>query len=62
MMPFKLAKGQINQKADWRAIDSPSKSTNKFVLFALLLFTANKIYGLPKLLSVLSDLYPLQGK
>ena len=35
-------KGQIKSKADWRALDSPKKQTNKFVLFAFLLFTANK--------------------
>ena len=28
-------KGQIKPKADWRAIDSPKKGTNKFVLFAV---------------------------
>ena len=35
-------KGQIKPKADWRAVDSPKKQTNEFVLFAFLLFTANK--------------------
>ena len=35
-------KGQIKPKADWRAVDSPKKRTNEFVLFAFLLFTANK--------------------
>ena len=35
-------KGQLISKADWRAIDSPKKRTDKFVLFAFLLFTANK--------------------
>ena len=35
-------KGQINSKADWSAVDSPKKRTNEFVLFAFLLFTANK--------------------
>ena len=64
---FKNGKGQIKLKAYWRAVDSPKKQTNEFVLFAFLLFTANKtnsffrflgrIYGTPKLLSVLSDLY-----
>ena len=29
-------------KADWHAIDSPKKRTDKLVLFAFLLFTANK--------------------
>ena len=28
-------KGQIKPKADWRAIDSPKKRTNKFGFFAL---------------------------
>ena len=37
-----LGKGQIKPKADWRAVDSPKKRTNEFVLFAFLLFTANK--------------------
>ena len=37
-----MAKGQLISKADWRAIDSPKKQTDKFVLFAFLLFTANK--------------------
>ena len=35
-------KGQIKPKADWRAIDSPKKRMKEFVLFAFLLFTANK--------------------
>ena len=35
-------KGQIKSKADWRAIDSPKNRTDEFVLFAFLLFTANK--------------------
>ena len=35
-------KGQLISKADWRAIDSPNKRTDEFVLFAFLLFTANK--------------------
>ena len=35
-------KGQLISKADWRAIDSPKKRTDKFVLFAFLLFRANK--------------------
>ena len=37
-----IIKGQIKPKADWRAVDSPKKRTNEFVLFAFLLFTANK--------------------
>ena len=37
-----MAKGQLISKADWRAIDSPKKQTDKFVLFAFLLFMANK--------------------
>ena len=37
-----LIKGQLISKADWRAIDSPKKRTDEFVLFAFLLFTANK--------------------
>ena len=39
---FFFAKGQIKPKADWRALDSPKKQMNEFVLFAYLLFTANK--------------------
>ena len=40
---FKVyAKGRLISKADWRAIDSPKKQTDQFVLFAFLLFTANK--------------------
>ena len=35
-------KGQLISTADWRAIDSPKKQTDEFVLFAFLLFTANK--------------------
>ena len=31
----KGTKGQIEPKADWRAIDSPKKQTNKFVFFLL---------------------------
>ena len=29
-----ISKGQIKPKADWRAVDSPKKRTNEFVLFA----------------------------
>ena len=36
------AKGQLISKTDWLAIDSPKKQTDEFVLFAILLFTANK--------------------
>ena len=39
---LELTKGQLISKADWRAIDSPKKRTDEFVLFAFLLFTANK--------------------
>ena len=28
------SKGQLISKADWRAIDSPKKQTDEFVLFA----------------------------
>ena len=35
-------KGQLISKADWRAIDSPKKRMDKFVLFAFSLFTTNK--------------------
>ena len=36
-------KGQIKPKANWRTVDSPKKErTNEFVLFAILLYTANK--------------------
>ena len=58
-----MLKGQIKPKADWHAVDSPKKRPNEFTLFAFLLLTANKtnsfvgrVYGAPKLLSVLSDL------
>ena len=33
---------QLISKADWRAIDSLKKQADEFVLFAFLLFTANK--------------------
>ena len=33
---------QLISKADWHAIDSLIKQTEKFVLFAFLLFTVNK--------------------
>ena len=39
---FQDTKGQIKPKADWHAVDSPKKRANEFVLFAFLLFTANK--------------------
>ena len=39
---MKNGKGHLISKADWRAIDSPKKRTEEFVLFAFLLFTANK--------------------
>ena len=28
-------KGQMNRKADWRAVDSPKKRTDEFDLFAM---------------------------
>ena len=37
-----LTKGQLILIADCRTIDSPKKRTDEFVLFAFLLFTANK--------------------
>ena len=37
-----VRKGQSISKADWRAINSPKKRTDEFVLFAFLLFTANR--------------------
>ena len=40
--PIAQTKGQLISKADWRAMDSPKKRTDKFVLFAFLLFMANK--------------------
>ena len=61
-----VTKGQIKPKADWHAIDSPKKQTNKihFVCFFAFLSKQNKfvrlffgrIYGKPILLLVLSDL------
>ena len=39
---YVYSKGQLISKADWRAMDSPKKRTDEFVLFASLLFTANK--------------------
>ena len=61
---FVFFKGQIKPKADLRAVGSPKKWTNEFVLFAFLLFTANKTNSFIhffsssalELLSVLSDL------
>ena len=35
-------KGHLILKADWRAIDSPKKRMDEFVLFAFLLFTSNE--------------------
>ena len=58
-------KGQIKPEADWRAVESPIKWMNEFVLFAFLLSQQTKqilcsffgrLNGAPKLLSVLSDL------
>ena len=37
-----MCKGQLISKADWSTIDSPQKITDEFVLFAFLLFMANK--------------------
>ena len=37
-----MVKDQLKPKADWRAVDSPEIRTNGFVLYAFLLFTANK--------------------
>ena len=66
LLDWKPAKGQIEPKADWSAVDSPKKQTNEVVLLPFLFFTANKpnlfvcffgsIYDTPKLLLVLSDL------
>ena len=41
-MGNELTKGQLTSKADWRAIDYPKKGMDEFVMFAFLLFTANK--------------------
>ena len=41
--PIAQTKGQLISKADWRAMDSPKKRTDEFVLFAFLLFTAIKL-------------------
>ena len=38
----KLTKGQLISKAIYGLLTSPKKRTDKFVLFAFLLFTANK--------------------
>ena len=38
-------KGQLTSKADWCTIDSPKKRMDEFVLFAFLLFTANKSHS-----------------
>ena len=58
-----ISKGQIKPKTDWRAVDSSKKRTNEFVLFAFLLFTANKsnsffwrFYGSPICFLKLTDL------
>ena len=64
---LEASKGKIKPKADWRAIDSPKKQTNKFVLFAEKSKKANKMNFVclfvfwenlwrANLLSVLSDL------
>ena len=37
-----IDKGQLISKADWRAIDSPKKRTDEFVLFAVKSKKANK--------------------
>ena len=42
-MGNELTKGQLTSKADWRAIDSPKKGMDEFVLFAFLFFMANKL-------------------
>ena len=39
---IQYTKGQLISKADWRTIDSCKKRTVECVLFAFLLFTANK--------------------
>ena len=57
-------KGQLISKADWRAIDSPKKRTDEFVLFSFLLSKQIKfvrsffgrIFGPPICFSVLSYL------
>ena len=42
VVAFQGFKGQLISKADCRAIDSPKKQKDEFVLFVFLLFTANK--------------------
>ena len=41
-----LAKSQIKPKGDWRAVDSPKKRTNEFVLFAVKSIKADKTNSL----------------
>ena len=62
-----VAKGQLVSKAIYGLLTSPKELTDEFVLFAILLFMANKsnlsirffarIYGSPICFLVLSDLY-----
>ena len=45
-----MIKGQIKQKADYPTVDSPKKQMKEFVLFAILIFTANKTKSLVRFL------------
>ena len=47
---WQLTKGQLISKADWSALDSPKKQTDKVVLFAFLLLMANKLNSFVSLL------------
>ena len=42
LLEFWVTKGQLISKAIYGLLISPKKQTDKFVLFAFLLFTANK--------------------
>ena len=63
---YVLGKGQLVLKAIYGQLTSPKKGTDEFLLFAFLLFTANKsnssvcffgrIYGAPICLRKLTDL------
>ena len=42
---FFTTKGQIKPNADWRAVDSPKKQTNEFVMFANTANKTNSFFG-----------------
>ena len=54
---FTLIKGQLISKADWRAIDSPKKRMDEFVLFAFCTLQGKQIKKYEQKFARISALY-----